>query len=280
MNRYCGVIGASLLTLASSWFVPALRADERLAGIACRSVHLQLPAPQGTVFSNEVTVDRSAPGTYFCVCGFNHGYFGLQELANGKKLLIFSVWDPGKQDDPNSVKEERRVKLVYKDEAVRVGRFGNEGTGGQSFLDYDWRVGVPYRFMVKSEVEGDRTAFTAYFLPPEAKEWRKLVTFSTITGGDSLSGYYAFVEDFRRNRVSATQARRAKFGEGWVRGKDGRWVALTRAKFTADKNPALNIDAGLDSSRFFLATGGETQNAHTKLGESMDLTPSVIPEIP
>ena len=273
---------AAALTLAFGfgWLATNANADERLAGIACRSVHLQFPAPQGTVFANEVTVERSAPGTYFCVCGFNHGYFGLQELADGKKLIIFSVWDPGKQDDPTAVKEESRVKLVYKDDAVRVGRFGNEGTGGQSFLDFDWREGVPYRFMVKSEVEGNRTLFTAYFLPPEAKAWRKLVTFSTITGGDSLAGYYSFVEDFQRNKVSATKTRRARFGDGWVRGKDARWVALNRAKFTADKNPALNIDAGLDAGRFFLATGGEIANEHVKLGESVDLAPAGLPEAP
>jgi hypothetical protein len=47
-------------------------ADEKLAGQACRSVHLQLKAPAGTAFYNEVVVDQSAPGTYFCVCGFNH----------------------------------------------------------------------------------------------------------------------------------------------------------------------------------------------------------------
>jgi Domain of unknown function (DUF3472)/Domain of unknown function (DUF5077) len=106
-------------------------ADEKLAGIACRSVHLNFRAPEGTAYYNEVTVEKSAEGTYFCVCGFNQGYFGIQEQRPGKKVVIFSVWDPGKQDDPNSVDPAKRVKLVSKDEAVRVGRFGNEGTGGQ-----------------------------------------------------------------------------------------------------------------------------------------------------
>ncbi len=280
MSRYSKMLAAGVLALASTALMSNSQADERLAGIACRSVHLQFAAPQGTVFTNEVTIDRSAPGTYFCVCGFNHGYFGLQELADGKKLLIFSVWDPGPQDDPNTVKQEERVRLIFKDDKVRVGRFGNEGTGGQSFLDYDWKTGETYRFAVKSEVDGERTAFTAYFLPPEAKEWRKLVTFSTITGGHSLSGYYAFVEDFRRNRVSATLARKARFGNGWVHGGDGRWIALTRATFTADKNPALTIDAGAEGNRFFLATGGETQNTHVKLGERFDRTPSDFIELP
>src|SRR5579863_4307691 len=80
-------------------------ADEKLAGIACRSVHLGFPAAEGVAFYNEVTVDKSAAGTYFMACGFDLGYFGIQELANGKKLVLFSVWDPGQQDDPNQVEK-------------------------------------------------------------------------------------------------------------------------------------------------------------------------------
>ena len=40
-------------------------ADESLQDIACRSVHLSFNAPPGIAFYNEVTVERSASGTYF-----------------------------------------------------------------------------------------------------------------------------------------------------------------------------------------------------------------------
>jgi hypothetical protein len=267
-----------LILLAA--FVAPIRADERLAGIACRSVHLQYPAPEGTAFYNEVTIEQSSEGTYVCACGFRQGYFGLQELASGKKVVIFSVWEPGAQNDPNSVKEERRVKLIAKDDQVRVGRFGNEGTGGQSFLDYDWKPGETYRFLVKATVEGERTSFAAYFRPPDATRWRHLATFSTLTGGNLLGGYYSFIEDFRRNRVSATKERRARFGNGWVKARDGREVPLARARFTADRNPAENIDAGSDGTSFFLATGGEVKNEHARLQQEFDHPPGTPPELP
>ena len=141
---------AAFMLLGTSLTLATAFADEKLAGIACRSVHLNFPAPEGTAYYNEVTVEKSAEGTYFCVCGFNQGYFGIQEKDRGKKVVIFSVWDPGKQDDPNSVDPEKRVKLISKDEKVRIGRFGNEGTGGQSFLDLDWKPGETYRFLVKA----------------------------------------------------------------------------------------------------------------------------------
>ena len=60
------------------------------------------------------------------------GHFGMQELGNGKKLLLFSVWNSG-QNDPKAVAADKRVKLRHQDAKVRIGRFGGEGTGGQSF---------------------------------------------------------------------------------------------------------------------------------------------------
>lgn len=243
-------------------------ANERLAGIACRSVHLNYPAVEGQAFYNEVTVAQTAPGTYFCACGFDRGYFGIQELGNGKKLVIFSVWDAGNQNDPKSVPEERRVKVLHRGDEVRVGRFGNEGTGAQSFLDYDWKPDQTCRFLVTAKPDGPRTAYSAFFFLNEKKEWKHLATFSTPADGRLLSGYYSFIEDFRRNRVSATQPRMARYGNGWVRDRKGTWIALDEARFTADANPATNINAGADRGAFFLATGGSTRNTDKTLGQS------------
>ncbi|MFN0053866.1 MAG: DUF3472 domain-containing protein [Planctomycetales bacterium] len=266
-------LGIGLVLLAAGWGRSA-GADERLAGIACRSVHLGYPAPEGFAFYNELTVDQSAPGTYFMACGFNLGYFGIQELPDGKKLVIFSVWDPGAQDDPNQVDPEKRVKLLFRGEGVRVGRFGNEGTGGQSFFDYDWKLGTTYRFFVTARPDGERTEFGGYLFVPEQNSWKHLVTFSTLSEGRGLRGCYSFIEDFQRNRVSTTQVRRARFGNGWIQKSDGEWIALTQARFTADSNPVVNINAGLAGDRFFLVTGGETTNSDTPLRELIRRPPA------
>ncbi len=261
----------------------AASADEKLKGIACRSVHLGYTAEAGTAFYVEATVRQSARGTYFCACGFNSGYFGLQELADGKKLAIFSVWDPTAGDDPKTVPEEKRVKALHKGDGVRVGRFGGEGTGGQSFFDFDWKVGDTYRFLVTAAPDGeDRTAFAGYLYLPAKKEWKHLVTFSTIAKQKQLGGYYSFVEDFRRNKVSATEARIAEYGNAWTRNAKGEWSPIVEARFTGDANPVLNIDAGLTKAkdRFFLATGGATENLTTKLKEKLALPKEAKPESP
>jgi hypothetical protein len=266
-RRWISLLGGCAVLVVGT---AVLRADERLEGKACRSVHLVYSAGEGVAFYNEVTVERSAPGTYFCACGWNKGYFGIQELGNSKKVVLFSVWDSN-QNDPKAVGADKRVKLLHKDEKVRIGRFGGEGTGGQSFLDYDWKVGETCRFLVAAKVNGERTEYAAYFYITEGKKWKHLATFSTITGGKKLGGYYSFVEDFKRDRVSLTKMRKARFGNGWIETPGGHWQAITQARFSADRNPATNINAAIAGGRFVLSTGGDTKNTDTKLKESMRL---------
>ena len=267
------------LTMALPFGAGALRADEKLAGKACRSVHLAYTAPEGDLFYNEVSVDRSAPGTYFCSSGFRQGYFGVQELWNGKRLTIFSVWDPGAQDNPNAVPAEKRVKLLAKGEKVRVGRFGGEGTGGQSFLDNAWKDGDLLRFLVSAKREGeDRITYTGWYSAPGLEGWQLVASFSTLSAKGLLSGYYSFVEDFMRDGESLKKARKARYGNGWVRKAGGDWEPVKKARFTADGNPSMAIDAGFEKDRWFLATGGETENKTTKLRQEMpDNTPATKP---
>ena len=262
----------SAVLIVCALSLPAGGQETRQPPRAARSVHLWYPAPQATVFYNELTVERSVPGSYFMACGFRHGYFGIQELGNGRKVVIFSVWDPTKGDDPNAVANERRVEVLYKADDVIARRFGGEGTGGQSFFNYDWKIGETCRFLVKATVSEQKTAFAAYFFLPESKAWKHLVTFRTTTGGDRLQGLYSFIEDFRRDGKSANEVRRAVFGNGWVDGAGGRWEPLLKARFTASGatwEAKETIDAGVLKDRFFLQTGGDTKTT-TPLGTMME----------
>jgi hypothetical protein len=247
---------------------------------ACRSVHLWYPVPEGTVFYNEMTVHESHTGSYFMACGFSHGYFGIQEIRDSNdKVVIFSVWDPGDQNDPNTVPEDRKVQVLHEGEGVEVSRFGNEGTGGKSMFPYAWKVGETYKFMVRAKTDGHRTTYAGYFYLNDKQEWKHLVSFNTISKGELLRGYYSFVEDFWRNGVSATQVHKAAYGNGWVLTKDGHWVSLTKARFTADRSTLTdNINAGLmENGQFFLQTGGETKN-ELPLQSEMSRLPFGLPQ--
>jgi hypothetical protein len=228
---------------------------------AARSVHLNYAAPKAEWYYNEVTVEKSVPGSYFMVCGFRHGYFGIQERANGSKVVLFSVWDPTRGDNPNQVPEKERVEVVYHADDVLAKRFGGEGTGGQSFFEFPWKVGETYRFAVHAETVDNKTSFSGYIYLPEKKAWKHLVTFRTITGGTQLESPHSFVEDFRRDGKSATQVRRAVYGNGWVRDASGKWTPLEKARFTASGatwEAKETIDAGAVKDRFYLQTGGDT----------------------
>ena len=156
------------------------------------------------------------------------------------------------------------METLFKADDVVTKRFGNEGTGGQSFFEFDWKTGEACRFLVTATAtaEGAKTAYAGHFWLPEKKQWKHLVTFRTRTGGEPLRGLYSFVEDFRRDGKSAGQARRATFGNGWVRDLKGNWHALTKARFTAsgaEWEAKETIDAGLADGRFYLQTGGDTK---------------------
>ena len=179
------------------------------------------------------------------------------------KVVLFSVWDPTKGDDPTAVKTEDRVEVLYKGEGVRIKRFGGEGTGGQCMWNYHWQVGETNRFIIGAEIEGQKTSYTAWVHANNA--WKKLATFRTQTRGLPLKGYYSFIEDFRRDGSSAREERRARFGCGRVKTTGGQWVLLSKARFTASNaewESKANINAGVRDGSFFLATGGDIKMTH------------------
>jgi hypothetical protein len=237
-----------------------------------RSIHLRYQPSPSNVFYNEVTVQQSTPGSYFVACGFNGGYFGIQELGDGSKIALFSVWDAWKGNDPSAVPAEKRVEVTFQDAAMYGERFGNEGTGAQRFFSFPWQLNQVNRFCVTSTVAADKTDFVGYLYLPDEKAWIHLVTMQAISGGSHLLGTYSFAEDFRR---SVNETRRAKFGNGWARNLNGQWVELTMAGFTASPKPeesgeALDrFDAGITENQFYLQTGGPTQQ-NTPLNSRLD----------
>ncbi len=270
---------ASVSSVAAGWVSRMSWADERLKDIACRSVHLGYPKAEGVAFYNTCRPIASARGTYFCVCGWDTGYYGIQELGNGDKVLLFSVWDSDK-DDPNAAPDAERVKAEHVDPRVRVKRFGGEGSGGQSFFPLKWDLNETYRFIVSMSHQSGRASYSNWLFEPDAKTWTKLVTFSVPSKRTVMRGLYAFVEDFQRDRKSAMQTRRAQYGPTAVRDTTGVWTTLRQARFTGDANPVVNIDSQIVESRFELATGGMITNEHNPLNQVMTLPPDALTTIP
>ena len=257
---------------------------EETARRQARSVHLRYPSPSPVISGAAVTVTvrKSHPGSYFMALGWNCGYCGIQELPDSRHVLIFSVWDPVDPFDfaaqPENVKLEHRAKVLYADPLMDVARFGGEGTGARTMAGYGWKIGQPVRFKIETEPDGtNRTAYTCWLQDASnADGWHKLATISTMNRSGQAPGFgllHSFVEDFRRDYDSATRMRLAEFSGIEARSaEDGKWRPIVRATFSGDNTPSSNIDAGRvpdNPGAFFLATGGATTNATTRLWQEI-----------
>ena len=256
---------------------------EELVKRQARSVHLyyaDCPKTGVTSAVSTVTVRKSYPGTYFAALVWDTGYCGIQDLMDGARVVIFSVWDPVDPFDfsarPETVQEDLRAKVLYADPLMDVARFGGEGSGARTMAGLAWKEGQPVTFKVDSEADGEtRMKYTCSIkLGEDAGDWYKLATISTIRSKDrglGITSLYSFVEDFRRNYESAKNDRRAEFSNILLF-YDGNWHKAQNAYFSADNTPSTNIDAGRipETGAFFLATGGATTNATTQLWQRIE----------
>ena len=244
---------------------------------AARTVHLWWnPSNLGpySAFHIDVRVTETTNGTYFCGAGFAGGYFGIQDLGGRSHRVIFSVWDTKSQmgigrDQPNQVRDEDRVQILYEAAHVRVQRFGGEGTGAQCFDDTTgWEVGSTVRLCVMHKFEPDGHAcYAAFFNGTHLASYR-------VRQGKPFSGFYSFIEDFRRDHKSVEEIRTAVYGPAWVY-NGSCWAPASSATFTASKadfERPDNIDCnpGLSPGTFVLRTGGSLAGQH-KLKKSFPL---------
>ena len=210
-------------------------------------------------FYNEVTVAKGDDknGSYFMANGFGEGYFGMQVNSATERRILFSVWSPFHTDDPKSIPVDEQVVLLKKGEGVNTGEFGNEGSGGQSFLRYNWKAGNTYKFLLKGEPDGkNNTIYTAWFFAPEVNKWQLIASFKRPKTNTYLKGFHSFLENFNPNE--GYQTRKVNFSNQWV--FDGNWKAVEKAKLTVDAtyHAKQRVDAtgGVSANGYFLKMGG------------------------
>ena len=174
--------------------------------------------------------------------------------------MIFSVWDPTKGDAANAVPVEQRVEVLHQGDDVEVKRFGGEGTGGQSFFAYDWKLGQTYRFLVKATVTEGKSEYAGYFYLPESSAWKHLVTFRTRTGGEKLKGLSRLSRTSAATGRAPQEIRRESAMVGCriqqVAGARYCVPALPRPEPLG--KPKIRSTPALWAIAFFLQTGGVT----------------------
>ena len=217
------------------------------------SVHLGFSVPANTeYFYSElsVPVGQDAIGSYYMANGFNGGYFGIQVNSPSERRVLFSIWDAD-----NGAK----TTLVGKGAGVVDNGFGGEGTGGQSYLLYNWVAGNTYRFVTRVRPDGaGATDFSAWFFAPETGTWRYIATWKRPATTTYHAGVYSFLENFLDTR--GYLGRLAEYGNQWARSTSGTWSEITGARFTGDATAAnaqrMDYAGGLRGNGFYLRNGG------------------------
>lgn len=228
------------------------------------SVHMGYQVPKDLdveYYYNELTVPEGEDviGSYYMANGFSGGYFGIQVNSESERRILFSVWSPFVTDNPKEIPEEDQIKMLKKGEGVYTGEFGNEGSGGQSFLRYNWKAGTTYKFLLKGQpVENNHTVYTAWFFAPELGEWKLIASFSRPKTNSWLTGFHSFLENFSPNQ--GIYERKVLFGNQWVVDNKGNWKETNRARFTADNTARtgfrMDYAGGVKDGQFYLRNCG------------------------
>lgn len=228
------------------------------------SVHFNYPfsdSIKATWFYNELTVPEGQDviGSYYMAIGFGEGYFGIQVNSATERRILFSVWSPSKTDDPKSISEGKRITMLKKGEGVYTGEFGNEGSGGQSFLRYNWKAGATYKFLLGGTPDNNgNTIYTAYIFVPEKKNWTLIASFKRPKTITYLKRFHSFLENFIPEQ--GNKERRVLFNNEWICDVNGYWTELNKASFTYDntasKGYRMDYAGGIEKGNFYLKNCG------------------------
>lgn len=228
------------------------------------SVHLAYETPKNIDIEyaySEVTVPEGGDpiGSFYMANGFGEGYFGIQTKSPTERWVLFSVWSPFQTDDPRKIPESDRVALLSKGPDVRAGEFGNEGSGGQSYLVFPWKTGTTYRFLssAKPDAHGN-TTYTAWISEAPDGQWKLIARFRRPKTTRHFTRFHSFLENF--SAENGFLSRSSHHDNQWVRDTNGQWHEITSAKFTGDATASqrhrLDYAGGLHDNSFFLKNGG------------------------
>jgi len=232
------------------------------------SVHLGYLYPESENvewFYNEVTVPKGNDviGSYFMACGFGEGYFGMQVNSPTERHVLFSVWSTFTTDDPKKIPDDQKIKMLKKGALVHAGEFGSEGSGGQSYLQYNWKAGNTYKFLVQAKPDSNgNTVYTAWFYAPENYSWQLIASFSRPKTNTYLKHLYSFLENFEPEQGTVT--RKVYFNNAWIADDRGQWTILNKAHFNIDntgiKGYRMDYAGGIENGAFFLKNCGFFNN--------------------
>lgn len=253
----CFPYNPSLVISGSALAIPPTYANDKENFYWSRrgpSCHLNYTTPKEDIeyFYSEIMVPKGEDkiGSYFMANGFADGYFGIQVNSATERRVLFSVWE--EEDKPKTV-------LLQKGTGVTDARFDGEGTGGQSYLKYNWKPDVTYKFLTKGIPDAaGNTIYTSWFFMPEKNKWALISSFKRQNKSTYLKGFYSFIENFEED--NGYLSRKAFYSNQWVKPVNGTWLPIKECTFTADatgiNKQRMDFNGGVENGKFFLQNGG------------------------
>ncbi|MFV0472488.1 MAG: DUF3472 domain-containing protein [Paludibacteraceae bacterium] len=193
--------------------------------------------------------------TYYMSLGILSGYMGIQTNSATERRVLFSMWDDGDTDKDPTLDQYKRAGAVDHDPATTVNRFGNEGTGTQSYVTgMVWKTGVPVQFLTNARLEeyddtlksvltnGDsivhrkNTLVSAWYNADRAIGWKYISTLRLPNKVKYFDSWYSFLENF--GPANGQIKRYAYYYNGFAHEfssdplKPGRWINFNRVNFS------------------------------------------------
>lgn len=214
--------------------------------------------------------------------------------------VLFSMWDDGSTDEDPNLPEYLRAGAVDWDPLTTTNRFGNEGTGVQTYRKGPyWTPGKYVQFITNcrpettsytTEVNGKPTVHTqhnmlvsAWFNALDGKGWQYMATVRKRNSSTYFDSWYSFLENYN---ASTGQANRiAYYRNGYMRARsNGKWYNRNTVGFghtDGGDNTGARTDYGQGATSnpadrtFFMQTGGYTSTNKTKTTVALatDYTP-------
>ena len=233
-------------------------------------------------------------GTYAMALGVLNGYMGIQMngyTADGSPRhdVLFSMWDDGSTDEDPNLPEYLRAGAVDWDPLTTTNRFGNEGTGVQTYRKGPyWTPGKYVQFITNCRPEttsyttvenGKPTVHTqhnmlvsAWFNALDGKGWQYMATVRKRNSTTYFDSWYSFLENYNPSTGQANRI--AYYRNGYMRARsNGKWYNRNSVWFSntdGDSNTGARTDYGQGATdnpadrTFFMQTGGYTSTNKTK----------------
>lgn len=244
-------------------------------------------------------------GTYAMALGVLNGYMGIQmngyaDDGSPRHDVLFSMWDDGSTDEDPNLPEYMRAGAVDWDPLTTTNRFGNEGTGVQTYRKGPyWTPGTYVQFITNcrpettsytTEVNGKPTVHTqhnmlvsAWFNALDGKGWQYMATVRKRNSTTYFDSWYSFLENY--NQTTGQANRIAYYRNGYMRARsNGKWYNRNSVGFghtDGGDNTGARTDYGQGTTdnpadrTFFMQTGGYTSTKKTKTVTALatDYTP-------